>query len=238
MAGCDSGNRRVAEPHGHLVRCEAEHVGGDLRHHRVGAGADVVRGGFDERRTVAVQRDPRLSRPSPVRVDRRRHTLSDEVAAVAHRARLRRPLVPAEARRSFCQAFAQSARREGSAAVRIDVGVIAQAQLDRIDAGRVRQLVHGALERKMALRLHGRPQHDGRVAVHVDDLVARGDSAAGTPQMAAGHRGIFDVVVEHRCRVDAVVADAGQLAVTVRAESDCLNGRRLMTHHRVHLCAA
>ena len=28
------------------------------------------------------------------------------------------------------------------------------------------------------------------------------------------------------------------VAVTVRAESNCLNGSRLMTHHRVHLCAA
>ena len=45
-----------------------------------------------------------------------------------------------------------------------------------------------------------RPQHDRRVAVHVDDFVARRDPAAGTPQMAAGHRGIFNVVVEYRCR--------------------------------------
>ena len=89
----------------------------------------------------------------------------------------------------------------------------------------------------MALRLHGRPQHDGRVAVHVDDLVARGDPAAGTPQVAAGHSGIFDVVVEHRCRVDAVMADAGQVAVAVCAENNCLNGSRLMTDHRVHLRA-
>ena len=58
----------------------------------------------------------------------------------------------------------------------------------------------------MALRLHRRPQHDGRVAVHVDYSVARGDPAAGTPQVAAGHSGVFDVVVEHRCRIDAVMA--------------------------------
>ena len=58
-----------------------------------------------------------------------------------------------------------------------------------------------------------------------------------TPQVAAGHSGIFDVVVEYRRRVDAVVADAGQLAVTVGAESDRLNGRRLVAHHRVHLRA-
>ena len=156
-----------------------------------------MRGGFDKCRTAAVYCDPRLSGPSPMRVDRRRHTLPDQVLPVAHRPRLRRPLVPAEACRSLCEAFAQSARRERPSAVRIDVGVIAKAQRDRIDAGRVRQLIHGAFEGKMALRLHRRPQHDGRVAVHVNDLVARGDPAAGTPQMAACHCGIFDVVVEH-----------------------------------------
>ena len=237
MAGCDSGNRVSPRRTVTLVRRQAERVGGDLRHHRVGAGADVVRGGFDKRRAVAVQRDSRLSGPSPVRVDRCCHTLPDEVAAVAHRPRLRGALVPAEARRPFGQAFAQSARRERAAAVRIGVGVVAQAQFDRIDAGRVGQLVHGALEREMALRLHRCAQHDGRVAVHVDDLVARRDAAARTPQVAARHGGVFDVVVEHRRRVDAVVADAGQLAVTVGAERDRLNGRRLVADHRVHLRA-
>src|SRR5438876_6961663 len=67
--------------------------------------------------------------------------------------------------------------------------------------------------------------------------MARGDPAAGTPQVAAGQGGIFDVVVEYRCRVDTVVADATQLPVTVGAESDRLNGRRLVAHHRVHLGA-
>src|SRR4029077_9777685 len=197
-----------------------------------------MRGGFDKRRTAAIYCDPRLSGPSPVRVDRRRHTLPDQVALVAHRPGFRSAPVPAEACRSPGEAFAESARGERSAAIRIGIGVIAEAQLDWIDAGRVRQFVHGALEGKMALRLHGRPQHDGRVAIHVDDSVARGDPAAGTPQVAAGYSGVFDVIVEHRCWVDAVMADAGQLAVAARAESNCLDGCGLMTDHRVHLCAA
>ena len=165
------------------------------------------------------------------------HPLTDQITAVAHGARFRRPPVPAKARRPLRDALAHRARGKGAATVRIGVGVIAQAQLDGIDAGGVRQLIHGALEREMALRLHGRPQHDGCVAVHVDDPVARGDPAAGTPQVAAGQGRVFDVVVEHRRRADAVVADPGQLAVTVAAESDRLNGRRLMAHHRVHLRA-
>src|SRR5260370_37449233 len=59
--------------------------------------------------------------------------------------------------------------------------------------------------------------------------------AAGAPQVAAGQGGIFDVVVEYRCWVDTVVADAAQPPVTVGAESERLNGRRLVANHRVHL---
>jgi hypothetical protein len=46
----------AGEPHHHSVRWQAEGVGGDLRHDCIGTVADVVRGGFDQRRTVAVQR--------------------------------------------------------------------------------------------------------------------------------------------------------------------------------------
>jgi hypothetical protein len=133
---------------------------------------------------------------------------------------------------------ARSARVEkGRPAVRIGVGVVAQAQRHRIDAGGVGQLVHGALEREVALRLHGRPQHDGRVAVHVNDPVARGNAAASAPQVAADDRRILDIVVKQRRRVDAVVANASQPALTVGAERDRLNGRRLVARHRVHLRA-
>ena len=62
-----------------------------------------------------------------MREDRCGHTLSDEIAPIAHRPRRRGALPPAEARRSFCQTFAQSARGERAAAVRIGVGVVAQA---------------------------------------------------------------------------------------------------------------
>ena len=55
--------------------------------------------------------------------------------------------------------------------------------------------------------------------------------------MAAGQGRILDVVVEWRGRVDAVVANAGELAATLGAKGDCLNGRGLMTNHRVHLRA-
>ena len=51
-------------------------------------------------------------------------------------------------------------------------------------------------------------------------LMAGRDPAAGPPQMAAGHGRIFDVAIEQRRRIDAVMADAGQLAVPVGAQGD------------------
>ena len=49
----------------------------------------------------------------------------------------------------------------------------------------------------MTLRLHGCTQHDRRVAVDVHDPVACGNSAAGTPKVAAGYRRVLDVVVKN-----------------------------------------
>ena len=52
---------------------------------------------------------------------------------------------------------------------------------------------------------------------------------------AAGQSRILDIVVKQRRRVDAVMADAGELAVAVGPERDGLDGRGLVVHHRVHL---
>ena len=179
--GVRCGQSRVAQPYGHLLRCKAERVGRDLLHHGVGAGAELVHPGFDERRTVALERNPRLGRPAPMRVDRSRHPLADQVAAVAHRARLGRPLVPAETRTAFRQAFAHRARGEWTAAERVGFGVVEQAQRDRIDAGRVGQFIHRALEREMAERLVRRAHRGRRVAVYMHDLVVRRDSRRRPP---------------------------------------------------------
>ena len=65
--------------------------------------------------------------------------------------------------------------------MRIDLGVVEQTQRDRIDSGRVGELVHRALERKMPERLVGRTHRRRRVAVHVDDLVVGRYAAAAHP---------------------------------------------------------
>ena len=85
-----------------------------------------------------------------MRVDCSRHPLADEVAAVAHRARRGCPLVPAETRAAFREAFADRTRGEWAAAERVGFRVVEQTQLNRIDAGSVGQFIHSALEREMA----------------------------------------------------------------------------------------
>src|SRR5579863_307764 len=96
----------VAQPHRHLLRPKAESVGRDLLHHGISAGTEFVHPGFEERRTVALERNPCMGRPAPMRVDGSRHPLADEVAAVAHRARCERPLAPAKTRPTFHKTFA------------------------------------------------------------------------------------------------------------------------------------
>src|SRR5215468_9488876 len=54
---------------------------------------------------------------------------------------------------------------------------------------------------------------------------------------SARERRIFDVVVEHRRRRNALMAYACELAASVRAKRDRLNGRGLMADHRIHLRA-
>ena len=170
-----------------------------------------------------------------MRVDRTRHPLPDQVAAVPHRAWLGRSLIPAEARRACREARAHGARGEGAAAVRVDLGVVEQPQRDGIDAGRVGELVHGTLEREMPERLVGRAHRGRRIAIHMDDLVVRRDAPAGRPQRARDQRRILDVVIEDRRRRNALVADAGQLAILAGPERDRLNRCRLVADHRIHL---
>src|SRR6266851_548567 len=112
-----------------------------------------MRGGFDQRRAIAVQRYPRFCWPPPMRIDRCGHTLPDEISPIAHRTRLRRALLPAKACCPFGQAFAHIARGERPSAVRVGIAVVSQAQLDRVDAGRIRQLIHRAFESEMTLWL-------------------------------------------------------------------------------------
>ena len=143
----DCGRLEVAELDADVVERQPEHVGRDLRHDGVGAGADVggrarhlgmaVGGEHDAHRDRHLQRFP----------DAGRHAPADQIAAVAHRARLGIALVPAERLRALAVAFAQRLAAERLVLVLVAVRVAPQAKLERIELERDRKLVHRGFER-------------------------------------------------------------------------------------------
>src|SRR3989441_8264330 len=71
----------------------------------------------------------------------------------------------------------------------------------------------------------------------MDDFVVRRDAAAGRPQRARDQPRVLDVVIEDRRRRNGVVPNTGQLPILAGAERNGLDGRRLVTDHRIHLRA-
>src|SRR5439155_4019062 len=143
----------------------------------------------------------------------------------AHRARLRRTLGPAEALGGVVVALAQLLARPGLAAARIGFGVIPEAQLQRIDAKRVGELVHRRLEREGAARLARRALESRRGEVELREAMARGYVRAGVKR-ARGHRGRLGEVLDERSMRNDVVPDRDQLGAFLRAERDSLLGAR------------
>ena len=98
---------RIAELERHLLQRQAHGGGGDLRHHRVGAGADV--GGRAAHHQPAVGMQHRAgAREHLHRIPcAGGHAPADQFAAFPHGARRRRALRPAEALRALRVAGAQ-----------------------------------------------------------------------------------------------------------------------------------
>ncbi len=163
--------RRVAELDADVVDRQAKHVGGDLRHDRVGAGADIGGGGRDLRVSVGSQHDADRGRHLQRLPDAGRHAPADQLAAVAHRARLRIALVPAERLRALPVAFAQLLAGIGQVLVLVAVGVALQPQLHRIDLERDGKFVHRAFERIDAGRRTRRAHVGGGRKIQPRELV-------------------------------------------------------------------
>ena len=127
-----------------------EHVGRDLRHDGVGAGADV--GGRARHLGMAVggEHDAHRDRHLQRLPDARRHAPADQIAAVAHRARLGIALVPAERLRALAVAFAQRLAAVRLVLVLVAVRIAPQAKLERIELERDRELVHRAIRAQRA----------------------------------------------------------------------------------------
>ena len=141
-----AGRRReagVADLDHHLLQRHAHGLGGDLGHDGVGAGADVGHA-LRAAATVPSALDPHggLGRQQEVAADGRGHAHADQPAAVAHLAGLRiaahQPNLSAPSRMHSISWRAEY----GCPGLRMPVRLVADAQLDGIDAEPVGQLVH------------------------------------------------------------------------------------------------
>ena len=76
-----------------------------------------------------------------------RHAVADELAPLPHRARLRIALRPAEFLGTAIVAILQRLAGERLVDVLLEVGIVLEPKLERIDAERIAKLVHRAFER-------------------------------------------------------------------------------------------
>src|SRR5262249_59329534 len=102
----------------------------------------------DERdRAPALQGRARARVLQEVAADCRSDAHAYEPPPVANARRLRDACLPAEARGAFAQAFGEMARGKRNLLLGLDLRVVAQAQLDRIERKRLGQFVHRTFER-------------------------------------------------------------------------------------------
>ena len=217
-------------------RPHVERVGRDLRERRARARADVGRGDLDRVAAARLVPGPGGGGAPACRVGRRRHTAADQPAALATHAGRRIALGPAEPLRTLAQARDQVAAREALAALGIDVGIVADAQLDRIDPGRDRQLVHRRLECVHAGRLARRAHPGRRRDVQRDHAVSRAPVRRGVHHPARQGR-LLGELANRRGLDDRVVAQRGQPPVAAGAEPHPLDRRRPVAGHVEHLLA-
>src|SRR6185437_1012101 len=78
------------------------------------------------------------------------HSRADQPVPLTLGPRLRTAPGPAETRGAPLEAFAQPGAGPGVAGIGVDIGDVAQSQLDRVDSELAGQLVHRALEREHA----------------------------------------------------------------------------------------
>src|SRR5438445_2634049 len=134
--------------------------------------------------TPRTQRDPRWRWPITVQADAgggRNHrarigadgdTPTQEVAVGdAHRSRLRIASRPAEARRPALEAIRHAARRKRFARQRIELRIIRQPQLHRIQVKRVGQLIDSGFERERRDVFPGRAHEAWRLHVGAHEVV-------------------------------------------------------------------
>ena len=219
-----------------VIQGQSKHVGGDLRENGKRAGADVLGPGFDHGGAVGAQPHVGARRRVPESSHRAtRHALADAPVTVA--LRTARPLAPAEQPCALLVGFPQFFRRPGLAGRRILLRVVGQTQVERIDAQRIGEFVHGAFQRPQPRTLHGGP-HRGRHR-HVGPLhTQRRCQCRGGIHRARRFSRIFGKVVGDGRQVDALVVQSAKPSCSVGGQRHLLRDAGLIAEEGVHVSPA
>ena len=155
------------------------------------------------------------------------HAVTDHPRAVPAR-----PLVPGAppvTAGPLLVGLAQAIARPRPAVSGRDLGEVGQPDVERVQAGGVGQLVHGALQGPQPGPLDRRPHRRGHVQADPLDQLPQPQGRHGV-QRLAGLGGRLDVGVGQGRVVDDLVLEAEQHAVGGRAEPDRLLHPRLVAH--------
>src|ERR1700720_2503817 len=157
-----SGRSELPDAELQLLELETEAVGGDLRERRPGALAHVLSAKLDQAGPVAPDDGSGLAREKhDGREGRGAETPPDQQPVlVTHLSRRQGAPCPAKARRTLRVALAQRLGGERLAGDRLDLGVVPEAEFQRVQAGRLRHLVDRAFQRDAAARLAGRAHEE------------------------------------------------------------------------------
>ena len=233
-----SGRSELPDAELQSLEFEAEAVRGNLCQRRPGTLAHVLSAELDQTTPVAPQNGPGLALEHDGREDRGAETPTDqEPVLVTHLSRRQRPPRPAKTRRTLRVALPQRLGGERLARDRLDLGVIIQAEFQRVDAGRLRHLIDRAFQCNAAARLSGRAHEHWSSRVQPYRLGGRGDSRAGVERVADLDSGLEEIVEAAR-GCPHMVVDRRQRAVAVGAEAERLACRRSMADRAVHLFPA
>ena len=155
--------------------------------------------------------------------DAGRHAPADQLAAVAHRARLGVALGPAERLRALAVAFAQLLAAVGLVSCLVAIRIAPQAQLERIELERDGELVHRAFERIDAGAAPGARMSHGS-EIEPRELVL--ELRVGALVEQARPAGLLPMeVLVLRGHGDRVVRDRVERSVGVGAERHALDHR-------------
>ncbi len=226
--------RGVADLQLHRFHWHRQRISRNLGQHGPGAVADVRRGDTDAILSSRRNGNPRGRGQLDGRIGRGRDACTDEPASRLARPRGRVARRPTKALGAFAKARHQSAAAEGEAGFRVDRRLVAEAQLDRVETTRKRQLVDRRLECEhpggVAWRAHPgvRRQVELRLAMG-GQSVGRRVHRPGWDGGGLGH------LVTHACLRHRLMRNGCEATVALGAKPNALDGRRAVARQREHL---